>query len=63
MTARVAAFAGSFRKEYQAGRHHKPKSVAKVAAARKLAVRLYRMMRQNVGYPVIALGECNRGCL
>jgi len=43
-----------FRKEYQARCHHKPKGVAKVAAARKLAVRLYWMMRQNVGYPEIA---------
>jgi hypothetical protein len=30
-----------FRKEYAARCHHKPKGVAKVAAARKLAVRLY----------------------
>lgn len=43
-----------FRKQYQARCHHKPKGVAKVAAARKLAVRLYWMMRQNVGYPEIA---------
>jgi transposase len=46
-----------FRKEYQARCHHKPKGVAKVAAARKLAVRLYWMLRQNVGYPEIALVE------
>jgi len=46
-----------FRKQYQARCHHKPKGVAKVAAARKLAVRLYWMMRQNVGYPEIALVE------
>ena len=32
----------------------KPKGVAKVATARKLAVRLYWMLRQNVGYPEIA---------
>ncbi len=43
-----------FRKQYQARCHHKPKGVAKVAAARKLAVRLYWMLRQNVGYPEIA---------
>jgi transposase len=43
-----------FRKEYAARCHHKAKGVAKVAAARKLAVRLYWMMRQNVGYPEIA---------
>jgi hypothetical protein len=30
------------------------KGVVKVAAARKLAVRLYWMLRQNVGYPEIA---------
>ena len=46
-----------FRKEYAARCHHKPKGVAKVAAARKLAVRLYWMLRQNVGYPEIALIE------
>ncbi len=46
-----------FRKQYQARCHHKPKGVAKVAAARKLAVRLYWRMRQNVGYPEIALIE------
>ena len=43
-----------FRKQYQARCHHKPKGVAKVAAARRLAVRLYWMLRQNVGYPEIA---------
>jgi transposase len=46
-----------FRKEYADRCHHKPKGVAKVAAARKLAVRLYWMLRQNVGYPEIALIE------
>jgi len=46
-----------FRKEYAARCHHKAKGVAKVAAARKLAVRLYWMLRQNVGYPEIALIE------
>jgi transposase len=43
-----------FRKQYTASCHHKPKGVAKVATARKLAVRLYWMLRQNVGYPEIA---------
>ena len=42
------------RKQYQARCHHKPKGVAKVAAASKLAVRLYWMLKQNVGYPEIA---------
>ena len=46
-----------FRKEYAARCHHKAKGVAKVAAARKLAVRLYWMLRQNVGYPEIAFIE------
>ena len=43
-----------FGKQYQARCHKKPKAVAKVAAARRLAVRLYWMLRQNVGYPEIA---------
>ena len=46
-----------FRKQYQARCHHKPKGVAKVVTARKLAVRLYWMLRQNVGYPEIAFIE------
>jgi hypothetical protein len=33
--------------------HQKPKGVAKVAAARKLAVRLYWMLRTQTGYPEI----------
>jgi transposase len=43
-----------FRREYGARCHHKPRGVAKVAAARKLTVRLYWMLRQQVGYPEIA---------
>lgn len=50
-----------FRKQYQARCHHKPKAVAKVAAARKLAVRLYWMLKQNVGYPEIARIESSSG--
>ena len=46
-----------FRKQYAARCHRKPKGVAKVTAARKLAVRLYWMLRQNVGYPEIVLIE------
>ena len=42
-----------FRSEYLHRCHQKPKGVAKVAAARKLAVRLYWMLRSNVGYPEI----------
>jgi transposase len=48
-----------FRKEYQHRCHHRPKAVAKVAAARKLAVRLYWMLRKDVGYPEIAHIESN----
>jgi len=42
-----------FRKEYLHRCHQKPKAVAKVAAARKLAVRLYWMLRTQTGYPEI----------
>ena len=46
-----------FRKEYLHRCHHKSKGVAKVAAARKLAVRLYWMMRTEVSYPEIVRVE------
>ncbi|WP_162601944.1 IS110 family transposase [Occallatibacter savannae] len=39
-----------FRREYQHRCHQKPKGVAKVAAARKLAVRLYWMLRTQTPY-------------
>jgi transposase len=42
-----------FRKQYQHRCHSKPKGVAKVAAARRLAVRLYWMLRSKTGYPEI----------
>jgi len=42
-----------FRREYLHRCHQKPKGVAKVAAARKLAVRLYRMLRTQKPYPEI----------
>src|SRR5581483_8703122 len=42
-----------FRKQYLHRCHSKPKAVAKVAAARKLAVRLYWMLRTNTAYPEI----------
>ena len=54
---RVTHLDPGFMKEYQARCHRKAKGVAKVAAARKLAVRLYWMLRQNVGYPEIAFIE------
>jgi transposase len=43
-----------FRREYHARCHKKPKGVAKVAAARKLTVRLYWMLKTKTGYPEIA---------
>jgi transposase len=39
-----------FKKEYAHRCHSKPKGVAKVAAARKLAVRLYWMLRSQTAY-------------
>ena len=42
-----------FRKQYQRRCHGKPKGVAKVAAARRLAVRLYWMLRTKTAYPEI----------
>jgi len=42
-----------FKKEYLHRCHQKPKAVAKVAAARKLAVRLYWMLRTQQGYPEV----------
>jgi transposase len=41
------------RKQYLHRCHQKPKGVAKVAAARRLAVRLYWMLRTHVAYPEI----------
>jgi transposase len=42
-----------FRNEYLHRCHSKAKGVAKVAAARKLAIRLYWMLRTNTGYPEV----------
>jgi len=42
-----------FRKQYLHHCHRKAKGVVKVAVARKLAVRLYWMLRTQVGYPEI----------
>jgi len=42
-----------FRREYLHRCHLKPKAVAKVAAARKLAVRLYWMLRSHTAYPEV----------
>jgi transposase len=46
-------FDPGFRKQYLHRCHQKPKGVAKVAAARKLAVRLYWMLRTQTAYPEI----------
>ena len=46
-----------FRNEYLHRCHRKPKGVAKVAAARKLAIRLYWMLRTNTGYPEVVRNE------
>src|SRR5262249_10254583 len=42
-----------FRKEYLHRCHQKAKGVAKVAAARKLAIRLYWMLRTHTAYPEV----------
>lgn len=49
----AARYDPGFRNEYLHRCHSKPKGVAKVAAARKLAVRLYWMLRSNTRYPEI----------
>ena len=49
----VVRYDPGFRNEYLHRCHHKPKAVAKVAAARKLAVRLYWMLRTNTAYPEV----------
>jgi transposase len=46
-----------FRNEYLHRCHSKPKGVAKVAAARKLAIRLYWMLRSNTKYPDVVRSE------
>lgn len=47
------------RKKYLHRRHSKATGTAKVAAAHKLATRLYWMMRTNMAYPEIVLIESN----
>src|SRR3989454_8893407 len=46
-----------FRRQYMHRCHQKPKAVDKVAAARKLAVRLYRMLRTQMADPEIVRFE------
>ncbi len=49
------------RSEYLHRCHRKAKGVAKVAAARKLAIRLYWMLRTNTKYPeVVRVESCSR---
>jgi transposase len=50
------------KKKYQHRCHSKLKGVAKVAAARKLAVRLYWMLRTNTKYPEIVHNESSSRC-
>jgi transposase len=45
------------RREYLHRCHQKPKNVAKVAVARKLAIRLYWMLRTQTPYPQIVRSE------
>lgn len=49
----IVRYDPGFRNEYLHRCHHKPKAVAKVAAARKLAIRLYWMLRTNKPYPEV----------
>ena len=49
------------RKQYHHRCHQKPKAVAKVAVARKLAVRLYWMLRTQTKYPEIVRIESSSG--
>jgi len=52
-THNVVRLDPGFRKQYLHQCHQKPKGVAKVAVARKLAVRLYWMLRTQTAYPEI----------
>ena len=51
-----------FRKQYLHRCHSKPKGVAKVAAARKLAVRLYWMLRTKRRIRRSFISRAARGC-
>jgi transposase len=53
----VVRYEPEFRKEYLHRCHRSEKGVAKVAAARKLAIRLYWMLRTNRGYPEVVRVE------
>ena len=49
----VVRYDPDFRRDYLHRCHQKPKAVAKVAAARKLAIRLYWMLRTHTPYPEV----------
>jgi transposase len=53
----VVRYEPEFRREYLHRCHGSEKGIAKVAAARKLAIRLYWMLRSNTGYPEIVRVE------
>ena len=60
----VVRYDPKFRKEYLHCCHRKPKAVAKVAAARKLAIRLFWMLRTNKTYPeIVRIESSARGPL
>ena len=60
----VIRYDSQFRREYLHRCHHKPKAVAKGAAARKLAIRLYWMLRTNKSYPeIVRIESSPRGPL
>ncbi len=54
-------FDPGMKKQYLHRCHRKPKGVAKVAAARRLAVRLYWMLRTQKPYPEIVRIESSPG--
>lgn len=57
----VVRYDEEFKKQYLHRCHHKHKAVAKVAAARKLAVRLYWMLRTQKQDPAVADIESSSG--
>ena len=60
----VVRYDPKFRKEYLHRCRRKPKGVAKVAAARKLAIRLFWMLRTNKSYPeIVRIESSSRGPL
>jgi transposase len=63
-TQTVVRYDPKFGKEYLHRCHRKPKGVAKVAAARKLAIRLFWMLRTQKTYPeIVRIESSSRGPL